>query len=65
MKEWGNAGPIIERERINLQYRDGGVWQAHHNGGWSQFGPTPLLAAMRAYCAAVFGEEVELPNSAS
>lgn len=38
---WGQAGPIIERERI-------------HNDG-------DLTAAMRAYVASKFGDEVELP----
>lgn len=40
---------------IQWDYPDGRsvrVWQA---------GPTPLIAAMRAYVASKFGEEVELP----
>jgi hypothetical protein len=74
MKEWGNAGPLIERERI--------IWNSFVSGEWEALalaapglveridkgkmrGPTPLIAAMRAYVASKFGEEVELPNSAS
>jgi hypothetical protein len=67
---WGIGGPIIEREQIDLNVmrldshrRAGRKWFAfidlaakdgHH-------GPTPLVAAMRAYVASKFGEEVELP----
>jgi len=70
--EWERGGPIIQRERIGivLDDRDGKEWQADI-GGWMshdyiqgypvQTGPTPLVAAMRAYVARKFGEEVELP----
>ncbi len=33
---------------------------AYGNRNWG-FGPTPLIAAMRAYVASKFGEEVDLP----
>lgn len=66
-QDWSLAGPIIERERINLL--DNGIewfagtiieqWQVEHGIGIR--GPTPLIAAMRAYVASKFGEEVELP----
>lgn len=80
-RRWEHGGPIIERERIALQYEDpiGGVevwgtgWRArvehapvakpHHSMQYRDgFGPTPLIAAMRAYVASKFGEEVELPE---
>lgn len=66
---WLLGGPIIERERINLQTFVG-RWEAFAIGpdrvverlakGGSS-GPTPLIAAMRAYVVAKFGDEVELP----
>lgn len=69
--DWGLSGPIIERERIDLaapahvaasgkppqwsaaMWRDG--FYEHE-----QFGPTPLIAAMRAYVASKLCEEVDL-----
>jgi hypothetical protein len=64
---WKQGGPIIERERIMVgpetEFADGSwEWEACM---WSPstpaHGPTPLTAAMRAYVASKFGEEVELP----
>jgi hypothetical protein len=66
-RDWGQAGPIIERERINL-YAGESVWCAKldietpgsiitREGR----GPTPLIAAMRAFVASKLGDEVELP----
>lgn len=100
--DWGDGGPIIERERIvcvpfiaaaDISYNaeSNHDWQAMlpkaRWGAWcgvaalSWFecepehgyledpiedrahatGPTPLVAAMRAYVARKFGEEIELP----
>ncbi|HYD75752.1 MAG TPA: phage protein NinX family protein [Ramlibacter sp.] len=70
---WEDGGPIIERERIELEWRDNdGWWNGERVGGsrWvatmdvgvpAQIGTTPLIAAMRAYVASKLGEEVELP----
>jgi len=76
--DWAHGGPIIERERIELTcviLNSGLVWEA-----WSdrtpydlidepeslcdQSGPTPLIAAMRAYVASKFGDTVpdEVPT---
>jgi hypothetical protein len=56
---WALGGPLIERKRIRLDGRpdssDDGQWTA--DGYW---GPTALVAAMRAYCALHFGATVEL-----
>lgn len=70
---FGIGGPIIERERITLNpgnwddsewtascpvwYPDGSASYSDADGR----GATPLIAAMRAYVASKFGEEVELP----
>jgi len=54
------AWPIIERERISTTYYDGlEVWEAHTFGCFI-YGKTSLEAAMRAYIASKFGDEVEL-----
>lgn len=68
---WGLGGPIIEREKIRLVFRDLGVesyWcaQAHEAYRGNRYvdgkGPTPLIAAMRCYVASKLGEEVDVPE---
>jgi hypothetical protein len=68
--DWAHGGPIIERERIDLEFMDDAGWIATisaWNVGWicehlidvaAETAPTPLVAAMRAYVASKFGEEV-------
>jgi len=71
--DWAQGGPIIERKEINLTCysppKIGINW-------WSATiiragtltveeigqGPTPLIAAMRAYVISECGEEVEIPE---
>jgi hypothetical protein len=66
-RNWAVSGPIIERERISTFQNTHGPWnglmpQAHEDDDtFSAEGPTPLIAAMRAYVASRFGDEVELP----
>lgn len=66
---WGIAVPIIERERINLNCRgeyalEGFEWAAQifptdpPISPVYGYGPTPLIAAMRAFVASRYGEEV-------
>jgi hypothetical protein len=71
---WDHGGPIIERELVSVvppgyggcaQWTAGiGLrnaydgWEADHEAE----GPTPLIAAMRAFVASKLGEEVELPG---
>ena len=64
---WSHGGRIIELERINVGYDDQGgtergLWSAYvYDGNGSMwFADTPLIAAMRAYIASKFGEEIEL-----
>jgi hypothetical protein len=61
---WEHGGPIIERERIALEFLDG-EWCAWAPGpqradGGDGRGQTPLVAAMRAYVASKFGERIDL-----
>jgi hypothetical protein len=57
--EWEQGGPIIERERVELVCLWPDLWSANPRG-LEQHGPTPLVAAMRAFVASKFGEEIEL-----
>jgi hypothetical protein len=69
-RDWAHVGPIIERERIELTFRhnDDDYWRADiwkkdssaygYIFSGSELGPTPLIAAMRAYVASKFGETV-------
>lgn len=72
--DWSQGGPIVERERIVLGHNGIGGWTAFIDGqiassgsdvivigGRTEDGPTPLVAAMRAYVASKFGQDVELP----
>lgn len=63
-REWIWGGPIIERERITVNaWRDlSGEWTAdveRVTGPIAAYGgPTALIAAMRAFVASKFGDEV-------
>ena len=60
--DWAQGGPIIEREKIALEYwHDGDYWQATSNTRDS-FGPTPLIAGMRAYVASRLGDNIDIPE---
>lgn len=61
---WAQGGPIIERERIGLDGHPDSdpakPWKAWLGSVYA-YGPTSLVAAMRAYCLSGFGEEVQIP----
>ena len=57
---WQHGGPIIAREFINVAYDD--VWTAEDVDGNTQWGDTPLIAAMRCYVASKLGDEVDVPE---
>ena len=59
--DWAHGGPVIERERIELEH-DGFAWWARIKADEDYTGPTPLIAAMRCYVASKLGDEIELPN---
>lgn len=71
--EWTLGGPIIQREQFTLldpKFCESGLWEAFMGafpdvakysivGMVAQgAGPTPLIAAMRAYVSSKFGDEV-------
>lgn len=64
--KWEQGGPIIDMEMIQLkpwrkEMRHIASWTAKTLDGHEGDGHTALIAAMRAYVASKFGEEVELP----
>jgi hypothetical protein len=64
--DWAIGGPIIERERIRLMHTEElgkNPWSAILAGAhYAEFGPTPLIAAMRCYVASKLGDEVDIPE---
>lgn len=60
--DWAQAGPIIEREGIDLLCESLGFrWVAMPQKGPEWRGPTPLIAAMRCYVASNLGFDIEVP----
>jgi hypothetical protein len=63
---WAHGGPIIEREKMDLECLAVDRWRAALE--WldepqaEEFGPTPLIAAMRCFVASKLGDEVEVPE---
>lgn len=61
--DWAHAGPIIEREMIELVPHTDALWDAmYRDQHIPNDGPTPLIAAMRCYVARKLGDEVDVPN---
>lgn len=59
--DWSHGGPIIERERISIDFdtpESGPIWLAFTEIGHEGDGNTPLAAAMRAFVHMKFGDEV-------
>jgi len=70
--DWAQGGPIIERERIELTFDRASetdtLWRAEMFDlkGVSvghEYGPAPLIAAMRCYVASKLGDEVNVPEN--
>lgn len=65
--DWAQGGPIIEREKIGIDYYHipptPPVWISGIAGTMStKEGKTPLIAAMRCYVASKLGNEVDIPE---
>ena len=64
--DWALAGPIIEREGIQLRCGLGGWVALPYDSAFSeeayQEGDTPLIAAMRCYVSSKLGDEIETPE---
>lgn len=67
---WAQGGPIIEREGISIIPFDDTRWEARCAVAVQRTparfierrGPTPLIAAMRCYCSAKLGDEIDVPE---
>ena len=69
---WAQGGPIIEREQLEVmpttECGNGGEeqWEVRKFLSecelFAQYGPTPLIAAMRCYVASKLGDTVEVPT---
>lgn len=59
--DWEQGGPIIESKKIRLWFYEH-VWAGYSlcalDEGYAMLGETPLIAAMRAYVASIYGDEV-------
>lgn len=64
---WDQGGPTIEREGIGtMPTGDAAAWVAR---GWDEvrmdfiyeYGPTPLVAAMRLYVKTKIGSDIDIP----
>jgi hypothetical protein len=71
--DWSQGGPLIERNRIVLDFfpdgcsEHGGEWlaqmfDANSNCYAEEMGNTPLIAAMRCYVASRLGDTVDIPE---
>jgi hypothetical protein len=66
--DWAQGGPIIEREKIFVKPTINKGWRSYQRDPFgngichSQYGPTPLIAAMRCYVASKLGDEVDVPD---
>lgn len=60
--DWAQGGPIIEREKIQLNTLKN-AWEAWRDSdGVFSKGSTPLIAAMRCYVASKLGDVVDIPD---
>jgi len=69
---WAQGGPIIEREKINLEMQRENLWVAqkfaepyYRRVTYTGVSDKPLIAAMRCYVASKLGDDVEIPEEIS
>lgn len=64
--DWAQGGPIIERERITIQFDGDGInadLTTPEGKFYQGFGEdSPLIAAMRCFVSSKLGDEVEIPQ---
>ena len=62
-RKWSQGGPLIEREKIDLDFYAKDCEASIRGEKFTVItGPTPLIAAMRAYVTINLGDEVEVPD---
>jgi hypothetical protein len=68
--DWSRGGPIIERERIAVEFLQWDdidctmpIWTSYKFGtDFGGQGSTPLISAMRCFVASRMGDDIELPE---
>lgn len=64
--DWAQGGPIIEREKMYLNFGVlGSPWEAvvpSRTFTLVSYGETALVAAMRCYCRSKFGDVIDIPE---
>lgn len=69
--DWAQGGPIIERERLGVcYYHEADGWEVPNWAAWRTdtddrvqiMGETALIAAMRCFCSAKLGDEIDIPE---
>lgn len=62
--DWSQGGPIIEREKIATDWSGENDWCASCDTNPTRIfsAATPLIAAMRCYCASKLGDTVDIPK---
>lgn len=70
-ENWAQGGPIIEREHIGVcYYHEADGWEVPNWAAWRTdiddrvqiMGETALIAAMRCFCSAKLGDEIDIPE---
>jgi hypothetical protein len=64
-EDWAQGGPIIEREKVIVDLAPNGwccMLFEDEDQIAEEFGPTPLIAAMRCFCVSKLGDEVDIPK---
>jgi len=65
--DWAQGGLIIDRENITWDGQAATLCR-HVKGNypkWSEYGPTPLVAAMRCFVASKLGDTIDIPKELS
>ena len=62
--DWYQGGPIIEREKVSVDWSEGNDWCASCDANPRRVfsSSTPLIAAMRCYVASKLGDVVDVPE---
>ena len=59
---WAQGGQIIEREGISINLWGNDKWVGNYCEA-EQYGPKPLIAAMRCYVASKLGDIIDIPEA--
>jgi hypothetical protein len=62
--DWAQGGPIIEREKIAIDWSEENDWCASCDTNPTRIfsAATPLIVAMRCYVASKLGDNIDIPK---